>query len=233
MEIMQSGRMYVKIDDTQASYGSISLANLIQQAYGLPWDQITGPDWLNDLRFDVQAKLPAGAKKDQVPAMLQTLLQERFKLTARHDQKVIPVYALAVAKDGPKLHETTTTDPRDSGCNGGFHKDCHNVSMENLAQVLGNQSRMAAMAGGALAPGAVDHPVVDMTGLTGRYDFVLEYGLNRGGRGRGAVAETPASEADIVPVSDAMKTLGLKLEPTKHAYDILVIDHIEKTPTDN
>ena len=180
-------------------------------------------------RFDVQAKLPAGSSKEQAPAMMLTLLEERFKMTWHHDQKILPVYALMVAKDGAKLRESAAgeSEPGAGGCNGGFHKVCRQTTMEGLATMLTRFSRTNAL-------GALDRPVIDETGLKGKYDFDFDQGIAGGGRGgRGGDAPAPVGTPDEVTAFQALRVLGLRLEPTKHTYEIIVIDHIERTPTEN
>ena len=233
MQLFRSGKVYVKIDDARVSIGSMSLASVIQMAFQLPVDQIIQPDWTDELRFDIQATLPQGAAKEQVPGMLQTLLAERFKLAVHHEEKELPVYVLTVAKDGPKFHESTEEDQAKWGCNGGFRKVCRHVTMENLAALMSNPVRMAEKYPAfANMPGALDRRVVDMTGLKGAWDFELVSGRDNGGR-RGGDAPAPAADTDVVSMFDAMKALGLKLEPAKHTYEILVVDHVERIPTEN
>lgn len=222
-----------QIDSSRVQIESYSLSLLIQMAFRLPEDQIVAPGWMAEQRFDIQAKLPPGSSVGEVPEMLQTLLAERFKLAVHHDQKVRQVYAMTVAKGGPKFHESTgessakNSDP--GACNGGFHKVCREVTMEVLARPLTMNSRYPNM------PGALDRPVIDMTGLKGTYDFSLDQGVVGGGRVRsGDAPPAPsATEPEVVTVFDALKVLGLKLEPTRHTYDILVIDHVERVPTEN
>lgn len=231
-DAIASGRIHIEMNDARADFGSISLSALIEMAYRTPWDRITGPGWMMDQRFDILAKLPEGAIKEQIPEMLQTLLEERFKVALHHDQKGVPVYALTVAKDSPNLRESPAGDSSDPGCNGGVRKVCRKMSMQALADQLTRISQLnASVPVGDLTWG-VDRPVVDMTGLTGVYDFDLEYGRARAGGGRGPGAAAGA-DAGGRSVSDALKDLGLKLEPTKHTFDILVIDHLERVPTDN
>jgi uncharacterized protein (TIGR03435 family) len=149
-------------------------------------------------------------------------------LAFHHDQRVLPVYALTVGKDGPKFHESTEEDSARFGCNGGVHKLCRHVTMENLATMLTRFSRMGS-------PGALDRPVVDMTGLTKTYDFNFDNGRVGGGRGAGGGRGTgdPPADAEIISAFDGVKALGLKLDPAKHTYDILVINHVERVPTEN
>jgi uncharacterized protein (TIGR03435 family) len=103
-----SGKTHIgmSVDNFRVDIGSTSLLNLICLAYKLKPYEITGaPDWAATERFDILAKLPEGASKDQVPDMLRSLLAERFKLAAHRDKREQPVYALVVAKNGPKLKE--------------------------------------------------------------------------------------------------------------------------------
>src|SRR5215471_2487187 len=105
---IQSGKLHVgmSIDGARVDFGFVSLADLIAQAYKIKPYQLTGPDWMRHERFDVLAKLPEGASKDQVPEMLQALLAERFRLAIHRDSKEQPVYALVVGKNGLKMKES-------------------------------------------------------------------------------------------------------------------------------
>jgi uncharacterized protein (TIGR03435 family) len=109
---IMAGKAHVgmSVDQARVEIGNANLMGLICAAYKVKPHQVAGnPDWLNAGinadRFDILAKLPEGANKDQVPEMLQTLLAERFKLTLHHEKRDAPVYALVVAKGGPKLKE--------------------------------------------------------------------------------------------------------------------------------
>ena len=97
------------VNASQAEYTYMSLKDLIANAYAVKDYQVSGPAWLATDRFDIVAKLPDGASKDDAPKMLQALLAERFKLAAHRDTQEHPVYALLVGKDGPKLKESTAT----------------------------------------------------------------------------------------------------------------------------
>ncbi|HEY7386898.1 MAG TPA: TIGR03435 family protein [Bryobacteraceae bacterium] len=103
-----SGKTHIgmSVDNFRVDIGSTSLLTLVCLAYKLkPYEIAGAPDWAATERFDILAKLPEGASKDQVPAMLQALLAERFKLAVHRDKKDQPVYALVVGKNGPKLKE--------------------------------------------------------------------------------------------------------------------------------
>jgi uncharacterized protein (TIGR03435 family) len=220
VDLMQSGRMHSRIDDAQVDLGCVSLSAVIQMAFDLSADRISGPGWLADARFDILAKLPAGASKSQAPEMLQSMLAERFHLTVHHDQKVMAVFRLLVGKQPLKLKESANDDSDPIPCNGGpppKHHVCHKVGMEDLANQLTQFARTTAF--------GIDRPVIDMTGLKGVYDFNLDYG-REGGRGGG-------SEAADLSIVDGLRQLGLKLEPARQAFDYLVIDHVDRAPTEN
>lgn len=239
MSALRSGRSPLRIDDAQAVFEAFSLKDLIAYAYHLPSDRISGPNWLSDARFDVVAKLPAGATKKQVPEMLQTMLAERFKLAVHHDQKVLPVYNLVIGKPPLKLKESVKDDSDPIACNGGAlgQHTCHKVSMAQLADQLTLLARSVAQWPPESAPWAIDRPVIDRTGLQGVYDFTLDYGPDvggsHGGRGGRSGAAEPPDPSMQMSVIDGIKQLGLKLEPGQHAFDIVVIDHVERVPTDN
>src|SRR6185503_17397545 len=91
------------IDSLRAEYLYLDLKSLLTYAYGVKPYQITGPDWMSTTRFDIVAKMPEGSKKDDAPKMLQTLLEERFKLTMHRTSAEHPVLALVAGKGGPKL----------------------------------------------------------------------------------------------------------------------------------
>ncbi len=90
-------------DPSIVRYRNLTLRDAIRGSYKVSDFQIVGPDWMSSVRYQVDAKLPAGATTDQIPEMFQTLLEERFKLTWRREPKEMQVYALLVSKDGPKL----------------------------------------------------------------------------------------------------------------------------------
>jgi uncharacterized protein (TIGR03435 family) len=179
-------------DPGQVTYNNVTLKNLLMTAYGVKIYQISGPGWLDTERYDILAKLPPDATKEQFALMLQNLLAARFKMTLHHETKNLPLYELVVAKNGPKLKQSVD-DPNApppgtmpamgkdgvpkmppsgammTGMNGSFRMGANKQSMSNLAEMLTNQ---------------VGSPVVDKTGLTGEYDYTLEFspeGLPGGG----------------------------------------------------
>src|SRR5580698_3764421 len=96
-------RPSVKVDAARVDIESLSLADLIRTAYRLKQYELVCPDWVETLKFDVQAKIPEGRSRDQMPEMLQSLLAARFKLVSHRASRELPVYALVVGTNGPKL----------------------------------------------------------------------------------------------------------------------------------
>lgn len=199
------------------------------KAYNVKRYQIVGPAWLDTEHYDIIAKPPAGAAKEQIPAMLQNLLEERFQMTVRRETRELPVYALTVGKNGPNLKKTDKPDDGISFSTGG-HLEARTLA--SLALMLSSFT---------------DRPVLDMTGIQGNFDITLDVsmddliGLRRlmstaGAQPSGDVASGsgPAPENAPQPsLFTAIQQLGLRLEPRKAPMEMIVIDKAEKIPTEN
>src|ERR1035437_309774 len=241
----------------------VSLLALIRLAYGnvlvgpglgaRPMEVEGGPGWLDSERYDVLAKSDGSAAGQPVVPMLQTLLEDRFKVKVHKGSKSSAVYILTAINGGPKLQpakagsciemdlndirppappKTGETMPNYCGMgrarsNGSLMvADWYGVSMAELA------SRMLI--------GAVDLPVLDQTGLTQRFDVHIEYVPDRHTTSpvslNGVVTDLPAAATDSMAgpsiFSALEKQLGLKLTPGKAPLDVIIVDHAEK-PTAN
>jgi uncharacterized protein (TIGR03435 family) len=223
------GRMLtgMNTDGSMLRYSNASLKDVIRMAYRVQDTQVEGPDWLSNARFDIQAKLPDGSTRDQVPEMLQTLLADRFKLALQSDIKERRIYALVVGKGGPKLKAADSANdvaPRAGVAmtmgSEGVHVTTPAATLTALAETISRFS---------------DRPVVDMTGIPGRYDFDLVFspdtlGALPASRSGGASEALGTSSTSIY---ESVRDYGLKLEPRKAPMNVLRIDHIERTPTEN
>jgi uncharacterized protein (TIGR03435 family) len=201
---------------------NISLAGLIESAYGVHAKQIVnGPDWFDKDTYDLNA-VPDGEgqpSNKQWNTMMQKLLADRFKLTFHHEQRELPVFVLTVGKDGAKnMAENTSGGLLPSlffqGTKGGIMLPARNATMKDFT--------------GLLQEVVLDRPVVDQTGLKGRYDFTLKWAPDDSQFG-GHVP--PASDDPSAPPSlftALQEQLGLKLVPAKGPVPVLVIDHVEK-----
>ena len=179
---------------------------MIRWAYRIDlFQQPTVPPQVGDAVWDIDGRAAGPVTEDQCREMVQTLLADRFKMKLRREPKEIPVYALVVAKDGPKMTKVTaeTKNPGDGiTINGKQMRGAPETgySMDYLASIL---------AGPLTAP---DRPVVNRTGLEGFYKISLEVTI---------------SQEYSTDLATAARRLGLIAEPRKEVFDILVIDHIE------
>jgi uncharacterized protein (TIGR03435 family) len=264
--MIQAGKLHagMKIDGVRVDIGNFRLMQLIMKAYDVKMYQIKGDNSvLLGQPFDIVANLPAGATKEQVPDMLKKLLEERFKLKVHTDTQPQPVYALVAPEGGVKLKEsvapaegstpgagvsgssTATIQQEKGGAtvnDGAGHTQKVTQSPDGKSihfEITG--ATMAELAEG-LSPLTGD-PIVDKTGLKGRYDVVMD--LDRQelmNAARAAGLQVPGEEAKAGEASDpsgagsifnTFKALGLKLERRKEPLTKIIIDHCEKMPTEN
>lgn len=248
----------VHIDGAQFRCTSFSLKDYVVMAYRLKTYQFSGPDWMASTRFDISAKLPDGATRDQVAPMVRSMLEDRFQLKVHHDSKDFSVYALTVAKSGLKMKESPLDEnPPDNpkaadATNVDVSAGAGRTTMVNLgkgASLSFGDNRLNAtkvtMAVLADQLGRfMDRPVVDMTDLKGTYDLSLEFQPDDFlvMRVRAAVAagvQLPPQAMHLLenasdgPVLSAVQTLGLKMETRKAPLEILVVDSVLKVPTEN
>jgi len=269
---------------------NVNLRMLLARAYNVKNYQIAGPNYIDTERFDIVAKVPAGATKEQVPAMFQNLLKERFKLALHHETKEMPMFALVAAKGGPKVKESAVQpapQPGDNPPPGGpapgappppptIGKDgmpqmpkgmgrggLMMMMMNGRMRMVGNHTTMSQLVDSLAMQ--MDRPVTDMTGLTKEYDFTLDFmpenmggmrgmpmpppgaegggggGGTMGGKGGGPGGDGGAMHGPDLPEGGELpvlaiamqQQLGLKLDARKGPVDLLVIDSVEKAPTEN
>jgi uncharacterized protein (TIGR03435 family) len=282
--LQAGGKMPIgaNVEFLRAEYKYLDLRSLMSMAYGVKPYQITGPDWLATEHFDIVAKMPEGSKKEDAPKMLQTLLEERFKLTTHRGSSEHSVLALVVGKGGPKLKAsaekpvaidesaplkpgelkmdgsdgpvrvkvdmTTGSSVIDMGLQGkmayrldpatqSLHLDFSMVTMTGFADMTTQLFEQLGGTGGK--------QVVDMTGIKGNYDATVQLSLlDIVAMARAAGADIPVGPPGAAGVAsdpggggtsltDAVQSMGLKLESRKATVDQLFVDHIEKTPTEN
>jgi uncharacterized protein (TIGR03435 family) len=234
---------------------------LIMRAYDLGRDRISGPNWLVDTRFGIEALAPKGATQKDTAPMLQNLLADRFGLRYHFEKKEFLNHTLRVAARGHKLKEAEEPEAKNlmpgvppsvdrdgypiipSGyrgaggaplaSNGGMRWAFRGQTISDLGLIAGRELG-AYLGSGEFSPARI----TDETGLTGRYDFRLEFGPS-GSRGMPSPSEIlsgamegPVGRApDIVTAME--KQLGLTMTKGKIPIDVLVIDNIERAPTEN
>jgi uncharacterized protein (TIGR03435 family) len=260
--IAAGGTPHSIIDPSRVDIAPASMEWMIETAFRVQRYQVSGPDWLPNTTFSIVAKIPDGATKDQLPEMFRTLLVERFGLVAHRASKEQAAYALAVGKDGPRLKETAPdADLSDDPSQTAFGKrnpmyvsrgldGLRVYSVVNGRMTLEAEKITLAELAFRLMP-YVDAPVVDMTGLKGFYQVALDVpgGPNgqpyvRGGRGaRGMTGDggageatrpaDEASEPSSVSIFASVQKLGLALERRRVSVERIVVDNLEKVPTEN
>lgn len=239
----------VHIDGAMVRCTYLSLLNYLNMAYDVKDYQIIGPDWLASEHFDIVAKRPEGVSGEQaLRGMMASLLQDRFKLTMHRETRDLPAYALVVGKGGLKIKEIPPDpDGADTGKvdvnvtgggRGGTVVDLGNGSYITYGLNKLEAKKVTFPAIMDSLSKFLDRPVVDMTGLTGRYDFTLEYSVdelrNLVRASGGDASRIPDFGGDAtVSIFTSVESLGLKLEPRKAPVDAIVIDSVQKTPTAN
>jgi uncharacterized protein (TIGR03435 family) len=290
---MEPGRMMMGMNGGpgtsspgQITVTNMNLRDLMANAFSVKSYQISGPDWIDSQRFDIIAKVPGDATKDDARVMMQNLLKERFGLTLHHDSKEMSMYALVVAKGGAKLKESDPAPAPAAGADGGpggpdgpptGPPPPPKIGKDGMPEMPPGMRRPGGM-GMMMMPGRMringtavpisrlvellarqyDRPVVDETGLTKTYDITLDFAPEGMGKGMpmppggmlggppgGMAGGAPAGSGDAAPMrmpeggeaptlaTALQEQLGLKLEPKKGPVDLLVIDHVERAPTEN
>ena len=244
----------VTLSGSRLTVNGLVLKAIIARAYRTDMNRVMGADWTAQARVVIQALMPEGSTGDQLPEMLKALLAERFHLVAHTTALPEPVFALVAAKNGPKLNpprdldlaacanwiadssldavqscvsarragdQVVRTHMSVGGPFGPFrseitseawHREFPKTTMQQLARLLS-----------VPRAGEADLPVVDKTGIAGAWDFALDVTCTPGGRG--------GEGCDSYAV--ALEKIGLKLERTTAPVERLVIDQIDKVPTEN
>ncbi|HEX3743883.1 MAG TPA: TIGR03435 family protein [Bryobacteraceae bacterium] len=239
-------------DPAQVRCEYVTLKTLLMRAYKVRNHEISAPGWVDSTHFNIRAKAPDGATAAQLPGMYRLLLIERFKLTLHHESRATTIYKLDASKGGAKLkpHEESPQPPTDDGPppggklptgndgfpilrrsayaggpiilyrNGRARLQASNATVGQLAQAITNQ---------------LDQEVTDETGLTGRYDIVLDWtpGPLEPGGSSPAASPHEAGAPEISLFAAIEQQLGLRLVAGKAPRDVLVVDHAEKIPTEN
>jgi len=237
------------ITDAARLQAYTNLRSLIRRAYKLEtYQELTGPEWMDEAWFEVVAKLPQGATQEQVPEMLQAQLAERFKLVVRRGSKEGAAYILTLGKDGPKLKEaapdagpdsmwapsaagqtaifgTRTANGRlfYSQRSGIFVMDANKITLPELASFLGKELGL---------------PVLDRTGLKGLYEVSMpvpgEWLRNAmQPRNTSDTSAPQASDPAGVSIFKSVEGLGLRLDRGRAQMESLAVDGLEKVPAEN
>jgi len=225
----------------RVNFTALPMKFMILAAWGFENDEgrvAGGPSWMASEKFDIVAKAGHDSKIADLRLMLRALLIKRFGLESHMEDKVLPVYGLVKGKGDLKIKESAKEAPLE--CHRGNEDSmitvsCQNITLDELANGLRG-----------MAPAYIDKPVVNLTELTGPYDLkfgwtprglLMGTGGGRGGDGapaEGGAINVSEPTAGGMSVFDAVyKNLGLKLESMKHAIPIVVVDKVNRTPTEN
>jgi uncharacterized protein (TIGR03435 family) len=193
------------------AYSNVNLKDVIGQALKVQQFQITGPEWLEGQRFDIVARFTPRSTGEEIPLMLQSLLADRFRLTTHRETKELPVYALTAAKNGPRLKTADSASGISSNSNRTQRHAVAKVSMERFAEFL---------------TGEAGRPVLNKTGLTGIYEMKLDWAPESALAGNDTTALPSLFTA-------LQEQLGLRLQSTRGAVEMVVVDHVDGMPTQN
>lgn len=208
------------IDAGRIAYSNTTLARVITVAYGVERNQVTGPAWLDSEEYDIIATFAPGTSKEQLAAMLQNLLAERFKMKMHWDTKRQRAYALLVGKNGLHLKHSNEKEGEGHVFFGDQGRaEFISYTIPEFAHFLTN---------------VLDRPVIDMTGVQGRFDIITVVDIAKLKSQAGAVDSPGEGDGSaLASVFSSMKELGLKLESRAEEVKHLIIDTAEKVPTEN
>jgi len=208
----------------------IALAYRIQPA--IDRDRIIRPSWVDGVRYDINARMPAGTRSDQIPDMLRALLADRFSLMTHTETREGVELALVRARtvgEELKVSSLDCSQPANPPALSSEKQACGIVSTVdgNVGVLRGGGRTMAELA--ANLTGRVNRPVIDRTGLTGRYDFVLRWTPENFKN----AAANGGSSRDGTPIETALQEqLGLKLEARRAPVEFLIVDRVERPSPD-
>ena len=240
------------IDRAQVRLVGLTMRDLLGMAYRVKPFQLNGPDWIGTERYFINAKLPSGVSAEKLPEMVRALLNDRFGLRIHRDKKEMPVYALLVGKPPLKLTERVvdpnapppeTVQVTGTGSAQGIAVNMGNGSSYTFAGGKFSAKKFNSSDIAAVLERFTERPMVDLTELKGTYDFefVVTPEETQTLMIRAAIAagvQLPPQALQLAdnggnPLEGAVEQLGLKLDSRRMPIEIIIIDQIQKTPTDN
>jgi uncharacterized protein (TIGR03435 family) len=245
----------LRITGSEIRVAHLTIRDYIGMAYRVKPNQIVGPEWMTQQRFDIAAKIPDGVAPARIPEMMQALLASRFQMKTHREMKEFNVYALTVAKGGLRIKEAEALPPPPSdkpqpftvaatGSGAGVAVDLGDGSSFSLGNNKLELRRITMAAMAETLTRFVDRPVLDMTDVKGRYDVTLDVTpedytalMIRSAINAGVVLPPQAlrllDNAPGNPLAPALQQSGLALEPRKAPLDVIVVDSSLKAPTEN
>jgi len=251
--ISMAASMGIKMDRDFASAESVTLASLIMQAYAVKRPDLVAPDWAATERFAFKAKIPDGVSPDRLPEMLQAMLRERLHIEVHEEHREREGYALRT--DGSRLKLKPAEPAPDIAAasldmsGASFAQDGKGNTKVTIPGVgttrsspidgnpmLGTRLEMPSITMKALASSAsryVGHPVLDETGMDGSYAVTLDVSMADMVRGGGRALPPSLEDKGGQDVISSLRKQGLLLVPCKVPVTVLIVDHLDKVPTEN
>jgi uncharacterized protein (TIGR03435 family) len=195
-----------------------TVSGLISDAYDVPDYRLASSIRLPADRFHVEAAIPAGTTKEQFRSMLQSLLAERFKLAVHTESREMQTFRLIVAPGGPKLSTHVDGEPLEAAKTSRNRNRAPGYYYQLQGRTVGDFAK--------LVEGQLRRPVTDATGLNGKYDFDVWWTTDD----LNADAQAPT---DAPTLRSVIQSLGLKLESRKESVEVVVVDRVERLPTEN
>lgn len=248
-----TGAVGIQITNQQVRFAAMSLADYVAMAYEVPRGRVEGPGWLETTRFDISATLPAGAGTTQLPAMFRSLLEDRFQIRAHKEKREFPVYAIEQTAAGMTLTRSAdqAVAPADAplriaagGSARGVAFDMGGGTSFQFADnaLVGTKLTMAQLAD--TLTNFVDRQVIDATKASGSFDFKLPVSaedfqgmLIRSATKNGVVLPPQAlrllDTAGISSLHESFGAAGLALRERRAPLDVVIVDSMSRTPTDN
>ena len=239
-------------DRAQVRIIGLTMRDLLSMAYRVKAYQINGPDWIATERYEITAKMPSGVSPEKLPEMVQSLLNERFVLRVHRDRKEMPVYALLVGKPPLKLKDSVV-DPNapppaavqvtGTGSAQGIAVNMGNGSSYTFGGGKFEAKKFNGAAIASVLERFTDRPMIDLTELKGTYDFefavtpeeaqtlMIRAAISAG-------VQLPPQALQLAdnggnPLDGALQQVGLKLDARRMPVEIVIVDQLQKTPTDN
>ena len=256
-----------RVTDTRVDLVNYPLRALLLMAFRVTEYQLVAPDWVDGVRVDINATLPPGTSRSQVPEMVQDLLRRRFGAVTRVEQRPLQAYELLVGPNGTSLREVPpldeidadpptnafSTPPTSETVDGPVRSFAVPLGMTTVTATtrytriftaqrttILDAKRMTMNELARALQSTMDAPVVNRTGLAGGYEFKIELPSEAAAVRRllsigisTTVQGTPLTEPTGVSAIDALKQIGLQLEPRRTPIDVIVVDKLERLPTEN
>jgi uncharacterized protein (TIGR03435 family) len=219
VRVSQPGHDTTEFDPGSLTMRSVTLWSCIRWAYRVQDFQMSGPGWLNEVWFDINAKTAGPAKEAEIRKMLQDLLAERFKLTIHRENKEMETLVLTEGKGGNKL-QPVEKEGSPSFRTGKMSLTGQGATLSQLTEFLSRE---------------MHYPVIDQTGLQGRFNYTLDINAYVTEEMMKTASQSggPPPDAPSIIAQALQAQLGLKMSSKRAPIEIIVIDHVEKAPIVN